>query len=152
MTAQTTETATIDAGTVDGAIEIVFRKTDDPTDDRIYLLQAHPRENRYLDALERFPRHQVKIATDYYIDDFGGDWYAVANVDCFDPPMAIVRARSFEAALECFCDEFADWIAVDPSSARDYPENDREYNGSGVHIDSSAVYLEPLILVSVRTR
>ncbi len=137
----------IDIGEIDGATELVFVQGDPGTDDRRYILQAEADD--YLACLNRFPKCQIKRTTEHYIDDTSGDWFACYNVDCFDPPMAIIRARSFESAYEIFCDEFERWIKVEDPDAKDYPEDDRQYNGSGTHIDASNVQIHPLTLLSV---
>jgi hypothetical protein len=113
------------------------------------VLQPSGTPEPYLSTLERFPRHTIKRVTDHYIDDPSGSWFAFANVDCFDPPFAIIRARSFEAAYDVFCDEFERWIQVDAPDAADYPEEDRVYNGHGTHIDTDNVQGFELRLVSV---
>jgi hypothetical protein len=101
--------------------------------------------------LKRFPAFQVSRTVHHYIDDPDGQWFWLASVDCFDPPYAVIRARSFETAYEVFCDEFSDWIKVDPADAADYPEDERNYNGSGVHIDTDNVQGFELELVSIAT-
>jgi hypothetical protein len=138
MTTQTTKT-TLNIGEVSNATELVFRAGND---DRRYLLQLEGVD--YLETLERYSKYDVKRTTHYYIDDTDGQWFACYNVDCFDPPMAIVRARSFESAYEVFCDEFERWLKVNDTDAADYPEDDRQYNGSGTHIDTDNVQIRPL--------
>lgn len=137
---------TIDIGTVNGARELVFTQG---KDDRRYILQAPGAETDYLEVLHRFSAFQVKRTTHFYIDDTDGEWFACYNVDCFDPPMAVIRARSFESAYEVFCDEFADWLRVDEADADDYPEEERNYNGNGVHINTDNVQIYPMRLIAV---
>lgn len=144
MAQPTTKQPTIHVGTVDNAIELVFHRGD-PT--VLYLLQA--RDEDYLQTLQRFPRAGASRTQHHYIDDPDGDWFWFANVDCFDPPFAIIRARSFESAYECFCCEFERWIAVSEVDAADYPEDERHYNDNGTHIDVSSVQGFPLTLLSV---
>lgn len=136
----------IHAGDVDNAIELVFSQGNA---DHRYILQPPDTTEDYLSTLARFPKHQIKRTTNVYIEDTEGQWYACYNVDCFDPPMAVIRARSFEAAYEIFCDEFSRWMAVEETDAKDYPEDDREYSSSGVHIDASNVQIHEMQLVSI---
>lgn len=138
----------IDIGTIDNAIELVF--TQGHADHR-YILQAPETTEDYLSTLQRFPNHSIKRTTHCYIDDPEGLWFACYNVDCFDPPMAVIRARTFEQAYEIFCDEFSDWLKVDEADAVDYPEDARNYNNSGVHIDTDNVQIRPMHLVSLTT-
>ena len=138
---------TIDAGTID-AIELVFAASLDANDDRRYILQAEATD--YMETLNRFPAHQIKRTTEHYIDDTEGKWFAFYNVDCFDPPMAVIRAKSFETAYDVFCDEWERWLKVDDIDAADYPEDNRSYNGNGTHIDIEAVQGNELFLLSVR--
>lgn len=139
--------ATIDIGELREAIELIFADPVMGGSDRRYLLQLPGVD--YLETLARYPKHQIKQTSEYYIEDTGGQWFACYNVDCFDPPLAIVRARSFEQAYETFCDEFERWIKVDESDATDYPEDERDYNSSGTHIDASQVQIYPLQLLQV---
>lgn len=143
-----TKPTTIDAGTIE-ALELVFvRSLFNPQDTRRYLLYAD--DSSYLDALTRFPANEISRTKHYYIDDTEGKWFAFYNVDCFDPPYAVIRARTFEAAYEAFCDEFERWMKVDEADAKDYPEDERNYNSSGTHIDTDNVQGHELFLISVR--
>ncbi len=137
---------TIDIGEIDNARELVFSQGNS---DHRYILQAPGTTDDYLSTLARFPNHSINRTTHHYIDDPSGQWFACYNVDCFDPPFAVIRARSFESAFEIFCDEFSDWIKVDEPDAKDYPEDERDYNGSGVHIDASNVQIHPMQLISI---
>lgn len=164
MTTKSSET--IDIGTIDNARELVFKAGG--RDDRFYVLQPKSEAGEYgyresyLDFITRFPKHDVKRTNEHYIDDTEGQWFAVFNVDCFDPPYAVIRARSLETALEVFEDEFADWIKVDEDSERDYhseecnaSENradcncDIRWNSNGVHIDTDNIQILELELVRV---
>lgn len=141
-----TTIATIDIGSIANAKELVFMQGEN---DHRYILQPKETTEDYLSTLARYPQNSIKRTTDFYIDDTDGKWYACYNVDCFDPPFAVVRARSWEDAYEIFCDEFSDWIKVDDDCAADYPEDDRNYNGSGVHIDTEGVQIHEMQLVSI---
>ena len=61
----------------------------------------------------------------------------------------IIRARSFESAYECFCDEFEQLLKVDETDAADYLEEDRNYNGNGTHIDTDNVQGWEVYLLTV---
>jgi hypothetical protein len=137
---------TINIGEIENARELVFSQGNP---DHRYILQPAGTTEDYLSTLCRFPAHHIKRTCEYYIDDTQGEWFACYVVDCFDPPFAIIRARSFESAYEVFCDEFADWMKVEESSAADYPEDDRTYNSNGVHIDTDSVQIQPVDLVSI---
>jgi hypothetical protein len=84
------------------------------------------------------------------VDDYGKGWFVFYVEDCFAPPLAIIRADSFETAYEIFCDEFERWIRVDETDAADYPEDERNYNGNGTHIDTESVQGAEIRLVSVQ--
>ncbi len=150
---ETAKPTTIDIGSVSNATELVFAQGNN---DHRYILQPKSDAGEYgyaedyIAFMSRFPKHSVKRTNEHYIDDTEGAWFACYNVDCFDPPFAIIRARSFESAYEIFCDEFSDWLKVDESDAGDYPEDDRNYSGSGVHIDTDNVQVHELTLVSIR--
>lgn len=141
-----TKPTTINIGSIENAKELVFTQGNN---DHRYILQAAGTPEDYLSTIQRFPSHSIKRTTECYIDDTEGNWYACYNVDCFDPPFAVIRARSFESAYELFCDEFSDWLKVDDSDAADYPEDERNYNGSGVHIDTQNVQIHKMTLLTV---
>lgn len=159
MTTETKQT-TIDIGEMDNATELLFTRADYAHTagltfeqiaetypiDALYPKDAAP---DYAARIDRFPRYTVRATSWFCIDDTAGQWFAFANVDCFDPPVAIIRARTFETAYDVFCDEFSRWMAVDETDAKDYPEDEREYSASGVHIDASAVQGWPLRLLRV---
>jgi hypothetical protein len=138
---------TIDIGSVSNARELVF--TQGENNDHRYILQAKGSTEDYLSTLGRFPANSIRTTREHYIDDTEGEWFACYNVDCFDPPFAVIRARSFEQAYEVFCDEFSRWFAVDEKDADDYPEDERNYNSSGVHIDTDNLQIHPLTLLSI---
>lgn len=138
---------TIDIGSIAAARELIFC-SHGGSDHRL-VLQAPGAVDDYLAFITRFPKHEAKRTSRYYIADTDGHWYACYNVDCFDPPFAIVRARSWETAYEVFCDEFSDWLKVDESDANDYAEDDRHYSSSGVHIDTDNVQIHEIQLLTV---
>ncbi len=156
--------STIDIGHIEHATEVVFTQGNP---DHRYILQPKSETGQYgyaedyIAFISRFPKHSVKRTNEVYIDDEDGEWFACYVVDCFDPPFAVIRARSFESAYEIFCDEFSQWMAVDATSEEDYHTAecnavgheecncDINYNSSGVHIDTDNVQIHPLQLVSV---
>lgn len=117
---------------------VVFRSH--PDGNVYYVLTDGPKRTA-LDWAGDFPIHPVKMVSGHYIDDTDGRFYLLACVDCMDPAVYIVRARSFETAYEVFCDEFAEkaGFVVSESDAADYPEDEREYNGNGQHIDAQHI-------------
>lgn len=137
---------TIDIGEISDAKELVFCQADN---DHRYILQAPGTTEDYLSTLKRYMQFSVKRTTEHYIDDTSGKWYACYNVDCFDPPMAIIRARTFEDAYSTFCTEYERWIKVDDVDAIDYPENERDYNDNGTHVDTSNVQIHEMTLLQV---
>lgn len=146
--AQIIGSKTINIGEIDNARELIFADPHGNPNHR-YVLQPTGINEDYLAFITRFPKYDVKRTTEYYIDDTSGKWFACYNVDCFDPPMAIIRAGSWESAYEAFCDEFSQWLEVDASDAKDYPEDSRNYNASGVHIDTDNVQIHELRLLAV---
>lgn len=86
---------------------------------------------------------------DYHCEDVDGKFFAFAVADCFDPPIVIVRARSFEDAYESFCDEFSARMEISETDLADYDEDSMSYSASGVPIDTSNVTGFEVQLVSV---
>lgn len=132
------------------AIEAIFSSDKSGADDARYILQPKASIEDYLATMQRFPQHSIKRTSEYYIDDPTGAWFMFANVDCYDPPVAIIRARSFESAYVIFCDEWEQWIAVGDVDAVDYPEDTRQYNNNGTHIDTENIQGHALTLLTVR--
>lgn len=110
--------------------------------DTVYILTEGPRQSRW-DWADLYPARPVKLVSGFHAEDTWTDsrWFLFANVDCFDPNVFIVRAKSFETAYDVFCDEFAKQagLLVDESDAADYPEDDRNYNNNGEHINTEGV-------------
>lgn len=55
-----------------------------------------------------------------FYEESEGPFFAFWIEDCFDPPVYVVRARTFETAYETFCDEFSRLITIDDSDLPDY--------------------------------
>lgn len=111
------------------------------------VLQADRNAETYSDFKDRYP-NGVR-ACGHYIDDSEGQWFGLTVADCYDPPIYVVRASSEADAFDAFCDEFETQIAVSDADAADYPEDAREYNNNGTHIDTSNVGVFPLKLTSI---
>jgi len=130
---------------VSNATRLIFESFHGTT----YVLAPSYDAARKMDLLSEFPDQSIKSVWNHYVDDTDGSFFACCVVDCFDPPVAIIRARSFESAYETFCDEFSAWMEVSETNADDYPEDEREYSASGVHIDTSGVHITPITLVRI---
>lgn len=80
------------------------------------------------------------VDNQYGSTDYASPWFAFWQEDCMDPPIWIVRASSFEAAYEDFCDEIE---PIDQASLPDYLTATGEYEGSincdGEPIDTESV-------------
>ena len=66
---------------------------------RFSPLVINPREDEY--QVHKVPLSRV-------IDECGdadAEWFAFFEENCFDPPIYLVRARSWEQAYEDFCDQ-----------------------------------------------
>lgn len=79
-------------------------------------------------------------------------WFAFTIADCFDPPIYVVCAESFEAAYE----EFLDWkaedsgIRIDDADLKDYPDGPPTYSSSGIPLDPDNVQGFELVLEFAR--
>lgn len=47
------------------------------------------------------------ILFDFYDDYSGNTWFAFYESDCFDPPLKLINARTWEDAYDAYLDEFA---------------------------------------------
>ncbi len=128
-----------------------------------------------LDTLGFWDRygHDCHRAMGHYgLDDYGS-FFVFYVEDCFDPPLYVIRADTFESAYEIFCDEFSRLIAIDDSDLSDYlheydcpnrgraltEENHEDpcscggerlnYSSSGVAIDTEAVQGSEITLLRV---
>ncbi len=90
----------------------------------------------YLDRLKQYPNHHPIL--DYFIQDTDGKWFVFYVEDSFDPPLFLIRARSWEDAYETFCDEFSDHMKIEDADLKDYDEDRLHYSASGVPIDDEA--------------
>ncbi len=90
----------------------------------------------YIDRLKQFPDHSP--ICDYYIEDTAGKWFIFYVADCFDPPMFLIRARTWEDAYDTFCDEFSSLMRIEDADLKDYDEDTLHYSASGVPIDDEA--------------
>lgn len=54
----------------------------------------------------------VKTISDFY-DDGWDKWFVFFTEDCFDPPLYLINARTWEEAYDIFVDEFADVVDFD---------------------------------------
>lgn len=92
---------------------------------RFRPLVINPRES------ERFDVHAVPLSR--VIDESGDSeavWFAFFEEDCFDPPIYIVRAESWEQAYEDFLDTRPD------ADLSDWSDEERaEFEAGGNHPD-----------------
>lgn len=85
----------------------------------------------------------------YGLDDYQDRFFAFWVEDCFDPPVYVIRADSFESAYEIFCDEFSRLIEISESDLPDYDPETLNYSASGVPIDTEAVNGREIKLLSL---
>jgi hypothetical protein len=138
----TTTTKTISMADVDArAIVFTFGSAD-----RLLVVEAEP-ETDLLKFWDRYG-HEAKRADHANFADYGR-FFAFWVADCFDPPIAIVRADSWENAYEIFLDEFERWIKIDEPDLGDYDEETLTYNSNGTPIDSEAVNGQEIKLVRI---
>lgn len=80
------------------------------------------------------------IDNQYGGTDYASPWFAFWEADCMAPPIYIVRAESWEAAYEDFCDVIA---PISDSDLPDYlnaaGEFEGNYNSNGQPIDTESV-------------
>ena len=69
---------------------------------------------------EQFNDHRAAGLYDDYGN--GGEWFGFYFEDCMQPPVYIIRARTFEDAYEAFVEEFGD--IVDEVDLKDYDKDD----------------------------
>ena len=116
--------------------------------------------NRYDNAPGNAER-QYKRATALCFDDSYDRFFMVYVADCFDPPIAIIRAENECEALEIFADEL-EWAHIGETDLPDYlkpaderREGDSEYvdsvswNSSGKPYETESIQMHEIRLHSV---
>ncbi len=106
----------------------------------------------YCDFLRTYNGGEVqhKRATGVELDGFGKAFFMVYVEDCFDPPVAIVRADNAQDAEEAFVDALP-WAHISEPDLKDYSEDDDSlsYGPSGQPYDSSSVMIREVRLVAI---
>lgn len=72
------------------------------------------------------------------IGDEGDNWFILYVNDCYDPPLTLVRADSFEDAYELYCDDDHS-LVIDEEDLDDYNLEELQYNSDGDPIDTECV-------------
>jgi hypothetical protein len=125
-----------------------------------------PALSEYLKCTDRYASERIKEATPLNMDSSDEDdgFWLLCVQDCFDPPIAIVRASHADEALEIFVDEL-DWAHISDEDLKDYEDTDsyvdgkplvyREFsenvnwNNSGQAYDSEGIYMCQVKLHSI---
>lgn len=100
-----------------------------------------------LEAMNKWPDHK-RCYHGANLDAWEQNWYAFWVEDCFDPPVAIVKAGSFEEAYKIFLDEFS-WAEISEADIKDYDSETLHINSSGKFCDTEGVNGTQLKLVRV---
>ncbi|MFO0964632.1 MAG: hypothetical protein U0793_03465 [Gemmataceae bacterium] len=104
----------------------------------------------YLEFLRTYNQGPVecKAATGVNLDGCEERFFMVYVEDCFDPPIAIVRADSEQDAEELFVDELP-WAHITEPDLNDYDPETLVYGPSGQPYDSESVRVHPVRMVHV---
>ncbi len=100
----------------------------------------------YLDFMKKYPNG--KRAEPVELDETWDEFWLVYLADCFDPPLAIVRAKNEQDAEEAFVDNL-DWAHVKEPDLADYDEDSLSFGPHGQPYDGSQIHVEQVILVGV---
>ena len=88
------------------------------------------------------PAERVLLGDSYSSDE---RWFAFYEEDCFDPPVWIVRADSWETAYEVFCDEALDSVDLEDLDPEQRVAVEGEGNlpdGYSISSDGKLIYTE----------
>ncbi len=102
----------------------------------------------FLDFMKKYcvGDQDAKRATGVELDGTGKHFWMVHVEDCFDPPIAIVRADSLCDAEDAFTDAL-NWAHItDPNDLKDYDEDNLHYSPSGVPYDIESVMIREIKL------
>ena len=77
-------------------------------------------------------------------------WVAFYIEDCFDPPVYIVRASSWEEAYEGFIDWQVDQLKIEEPDLKDYDEESLHYSSNGVPVGTEGVRGKEVWLIEAR--
>ena len=112
-------------------------------------LVVHPWEGEAVDfssGPQSVPPSRI-IDNQYGSTDASSPWFAFWQEDCAFPPIYLVRAETWEAAYDDFCDTLEPLSADDMT---DYDEDTVARNSSGEPIDTESVQGRALRLASVQ--
>lgn len=101
----------------------------------------------HAERLDRFG-HDAKGCVGVHLDDSGSKFYAIWVEDCFDPPIAIVRADHEQDALDTFVDKL-DWAHVSEPDLADYTEDQLSYGPNGQPYDGESIGMLEVKLVRI---
>lgn len=108
----------------------------------------------YLDFLRRYNSTNVQHKRCKGINLDGSEklFFAVYVEDCFDPPIAVVRASGASEAEERFADEL-DWAHISDVDLKDYEEepSSLSWNSDGKPYDTSGIMIRELRLLCIET-
>jgi hypothetical protein len=121
-------------------------------DDHRYVLTLNDSSDPFVELLRNsFGYSQTKTTSSHsQIDGYGKHFYGVYVADCFDPPIAIIRADNESEAIEWFVDEF-DWSHLSDEDLKDYGEDSEavSYNDSGKPYLNENINLFELTLLTI---
>lgn len=95
-----------------------------------YVVGLH--EMDYIEFLQKYCLGDIdcKRATGLRMDDTNDKFFMCFVSDCFDPPIAIIRADNEQDAEEWFVDELS-WSHYSEDDVKKMTEEEQEYAGYG---------------------
>lgn len=138
-----TKTKGIRLSETDGCVSLKF-----DWESHQLLWEAEPVSEHYHPFAEN-----VRRVSDVNIEQagWGNDvWVAFYIEDCFDPPVYILRASSWEEAYEEFIDWQVDQLKIEEPDLNDYDAESLTYSSNGVPVDTEGVRGKEVKLIEAR--
>lgn len=96
-----------------------------------------------------WPKNEVEFCAYHEENVLAQNWWAVCNVDCFEPPRAIIRSWWKSDAVWAFEDEFASEVKIDEIDLKDYNEDSLHYNSTGTPVETGSLNCVEMVLVQI---
>ena len=113
-----------------------------------YIVRKTPMNNIEFNQKYNVGDVECKQATPVNIDSEYQKFFMFYVSDCYDPPIAIVCAKSFEEAHGWFVDEL-NWSHISEPDLKDYDQENLDYNSNGTPYDSEGIHGYEIKLIGV---
>lgn len=115
----------------------------------LYVVASADAPATNCNLLQFVAKNEVTFCDYHEEDSLAQNWWAVCNVDCFEPPRAIIRSWWKSDAVWAFEDEFASEVKIDETALKDYNEDSLHYNSTGTPVETGSLNCVEMVLVQI---